>query len=159
MAKVIPSGPNFCPPIAYYLFERRTQRANTICHCTRPTGAKRFHISRAFPPNPNTAITRPPAREIHPRLLYWSRCTLAPGLSLPIASYSPYRYQQRPCESDCLHFGRGALQFLSAGQAVRFYRANKKNRPCRGRPDDLAYYKYQKIRVLRRKLLIDSKIW
>jgi hypothetical protein len=40
------------------------------------------------------------------------RFTCAVCSSLPIASFRPCRYQQRPCDSDCLPPGQGDICFL-----------------------------------------------
>ena len=51
----------------------------------------------------------------HPKCRIWFACAMY--CSLPIASFRPYRYQQRPCNSDCLPPDRGDTCVPQAGFA------------------------------------------
>ena len=56
-----------------------------------------------------------------------SRFTFAIYSSLPIASFSPHRYQKRSCGSDCLFPDLGDASFALSGFA-RAYQAKKSHR-------------------------------
>ena len=54
------------------------------------------------------------------------RFTCAMCSSLPIASFRPCRYRQRPCDSDCLPPGRGDACFFQQAGFARFAGQTKK---------------------------------
>jgi len=58
----------------------------------------------------------------------WSRIRFACAVcsSLPIASFRPCRYRQRPCDSDCLPPGRGDACFFQQAGFARYAGQTKK---------------------------------
>jgi len=74
--------------------------------------------------------------------------------SLPIASFRPCRYQQRPCDSDCLPPGRGDACLTQAGFARHAGQTKKPNSSSAVRLHDLyslvAYFFFLRMRPPRR---------
>lgn len=123
-----------------------------ICHLTSLQSASSCLL---YLPIPATTLTyrnnarlprlrRTPCEQSHPQsrygtdqvsgfALFWTltlpyrriRFTFAMYHSLPIASFRPCRYQQRPCDSDCLPPGRGDACVPQAGFARHAGQTNR----------------------------------
>ena len=69
----------------------------------------------------------------HPRRRIRFACAMC--RSLPIASFRPCRYRQRPCDSDCLPLGRGDACFFQQAGVARFAGQTKKPSGSDSLPD------------------------
>ncbi len=115
-----------------------------ICHLTSLQSALSFLLNLPIPQATSTyknnirlpRLRRTPCEQSHPQAhyevdqvsgfaLFWTltlpqcriRFAYAMYCSLPIASFRPCRYQQRPCDSDCLPPDRGDTSLTLAGFA------------------------------------------
>ncbi len=115
-----------------------------ICHLTSLRSALSYLLNLPIPATSLTyrnnarlpRLRRTPCEQSHPQthygfdqvsgfVLFWTltlpqrriRFAYAMYCSLPIASFRPSRYQQRPCDSDCLPPDRGDASFTLAGFA------------------------------------------